>query len=25
AYQRAKARDGEQDLYDRDFYPLPEG
>ena len=23
-YQRAKARDGEQDLYDRDFYPLPE-
>ena len=24
AYQRAKARDGEQDLYDRDFYPLPE-
>ncbi|MFU1476539.1 glutathione S-transferase family protein [Roseovarius sp. C7] len=25
AYQRAKARDGVQDLYDRDFYPLPEG
>lgn len=24
AYQRAKARDGEQDLYDQDFYPLPE-
>ncbi|AKO97534.1 Glutathione S-transferase [Marinovum algicola DG 898] len=23
-YQRAKARDGEQDLYDRDFYPLEE-
>ncbi len=22
-YTRAKARDGEQDLYDRDFYPLP--
>lgn len=24
AYQRAKARDGEQDIYDQDFYPLPE-
>ena len=23
AYIAAKARDGEQDLYDRDFYPLP--
>lgn len=23
-YRAAKARDGEQDLYDRDFYPLPE-
>lgn len=23
-YRRAKARDGEQDLYDRDFYPVPE-
>ena len=25
AYQRAAARDGVQDLYDRAFYPLPEG
>lgn len=25
AYQRAKARDGEQDIYDRAFYPVPEG
>ncbi len=24
AYQRAKARDGKQDLYDREFYPLEE-
>jgi glutathione S-transferase len=23
AYQKAEARDGEQDLYDQDFYPLP--
>lgn len=25
AYQKAKARDGAQDIYDRDFYPVPEG
>ncbi len=24
AYQRAKARDGEQDMYAQDFYPVPE-
>ena len=24
AYTRAKARDGEQDIYARDFYPIPE-
>lgn len=25
AYQRAKARDGEQDIYIQEFYPVPEG
>ena len=25
AFGRARARDGEQDFYDRDFYPVPEG
>ncbi|NCQ24220.1 MAG: glutathione S-transferase [Rhodobacteraceae bacterium CG17_big_fil_post_rev_8_21_14_2_50_63_15] len=24
-YRRAKARDGEQDIYTQDFYPVPEG